>query len=43
MFGASVMISFFNFQIYNKKIGALSLDDIERISKNLHETKELSF
>jgi len=29
--------------IYNKKIGALSLDDIERISKNLHETKELSF
>merc|ERR1711976_83831 len=29
--------------IYNKKIGALSLDDIERISKNLQETKELSF
>lgn len=29
--------------IYHRKLSALSLDDVERISRNYQETKELSF
>jgi len=29
--------------IYDRKLSALSLDDVERISRNYQETKELSF
>jgi len=29
--------------VYNRKLSALSLDDVERISRNYQETKELSF
>jgi len=29
--------------VYHRKLSALSLDDVERISRNYQETKELSF